>query len=103
MTKELEELKNELAKADSENDVLAALDGLSRELTDEEVIAVFGGAGEAESGVTEEAPLDAPDWCPGSVEPSCHTRGCKYAQKRGSHLSCLGNGSRIEIPEPIRF
>ena len=36
MTKELEELKKELAKAGSEDDVLAALDGFSGELTDEE-------------------------------------------------------------------
>ena len=103
MTKELEELKKELAKAGSENDVLAALDGLSRELTDEEVIAVFGGAGEAESGVTEEAPSGAPDWCPGSVELSCLTRGCQYVKSQGFDLLCLGNGSWFEIPEPIRF
>ena len=53
MTKELEELKKELAKAGSENDVLAALDGFSGELTDEELIEVFGGTYDQESGSHE--------------------------------------------------
>ena len=50
MIKELEELKKELSKAGSENDVLSALDGFSRALTDEEVILVFGGNAGMETG-----------------------------------------------------
>ena len=56
MTKEFEKLKKELAQAGSENDVLAALDGYSGELTDEEVMSIFGGVNSPEDPVdlTEE-------------------------------------------------
>ena len=51
MTKEFEKLKKELAQAGSENDVLAALDGYSGELTDEEVMSIFGGVNSSEDPV----------------------------------------------------
>ena len=115
MTKELEELKKELSKAGSENDVLSALDGFSRELTDEEVILVFGGNAGMETG-TETGGSDegsttyetasgvvftVPDWCPGQINASCIGR-CAGAELKPAYLSyqdyiCIVNDSCCRI------
>ena len=74
MTKELEELKKELSKAGSENDVLAALDGLSRELTDEEVMSIFGGIDDGETGGETGSTVGEKEdgsMCPGEISGSC--------------------------------
>ena len=89
MTKELEELKNALATAGSENDVLAALDGLSRELTDEEVIAVFGGEGEAESGASESS-VARWEYCQGRMHRDCQGFDCSSYDN--FTITCLVTG-----------
>ena len=47
MNEEIKNLKSKLKKAQSEEDVLSALDSFSRQLTDEELEYVVGGSQES--------------------------------------------------------
>ena len=65
MSKESENLKKELAKAGSKNDVLSALDSYPSELTDEEVMSIFGGNCANSEELTQEGlPLPTPPTMP---------------------------------------
>ena len=77
MSDELKKLKNKLRSAKSEEETLAALDGFSRQLTDDELMFVYGGSKHSE-GKTEENSTSDPDQCNGPFSDACATRKCGY-------------------------